>query len=226
MAQASKLFTDEEKQAVSAAISEAEKTTSGEIVPVVAARSGRYDRAEDVFGVVVALLAVTLVWLFLQNVEMVEQDWGKTTRLTVGIVVVLGTFLAGFIVGTWLATAIPILAYPLIGKKELADEVRDSAERAFFRFRVRGTQHATGILIYVSLLERMVCVIGDHAIGEKLGQSSWDEVRDLVIDGLRGGKPADGLCAAIKRCGELLAEHFPIASDDVNELSNELHVID
>jgi putative membrane protein len=72
----------------------------------------------------------------------------------------------------------------------------------------------------------MVWVVGDQAIAEKLDQSHWDGVKDLVIDGLRKNTPAEGLCAAIKRCGELLAQHFPIAPDDVNELSNDLRLID
>ena len=72
----------------------------------------------------------------------------------------------------------------------------------------------------------MVWVIGDTAIHEKIGGAGWNEIRDLIVTGLRGGKPAEGLCAAIGRCGELLAEHFPRASDDVNELPNELRLID
>lgn len=48
----------------------------------------------------------------------------------------------------------------------------------------------------------------------------------LVVDGLRSGRPAEGLAAGVARCGELLARACPAAPDDKNELSNELRLID
>jgi putative membrane protein len=226
MVRASKFLTEEEKSAIARAIGEAEKKTTAEIVPVVATRSGRYDRAEDVVGVVVGLIAVAAVWLLFQKVEAVGEEWGTAHRCSVSLIAILGTFTIGFIVGTFAATAVPALAYPLIGRREKEEEVERSARRAFVEFQVRRTVGGTGILIYVSLFERMVWVLGDTAIGQKLSQSHWDEVRDLIVDGLRRRRPAEGLQSAIARCGELLAEHFPLAPGDVNEIANELRLID
>jgi putative membrane protein len=227
MVRASTLLTADEKRTVEAAIAEAEKRTSGEIVPVVATRSGRYDRAEDVVGVVVGLLAVAAFWLRYQDVRIVEAgEWGSAPRLTVGLLAVLVVFALGFVGGAALATRFPILAIPLVGKGERREEVARRAREAFHDLRVRGTRGATGILIYLSLLERMVCVLGDRAIGERLDQAAWDDVRDRIVDGLRRGRPAEGLRAGIARAGELLAQHFPVAPGDANELVNELRVID
>jgi len=226
MVRASRLFSEEEKKAVESAIEEAEKKTSGEIVAVVATRSGRYDRAEDTIGVVIGIIAVAVVWLCFQKVEMVQAEWTEAPRLAVSLLVVLLTFVAGFVGGTMLATCVPLLSYPLIPRREREEEVERAAREAFFRFRVRGTRGGTGILVYVSLFERMVRVIGDDAISEKLEESHWNGIRDLIVDGIRRGKPAEGLSAAIKRCGELLAEHFPVEPGDVDELKNELHLID
>ncbi|NOZ23891.1 MAG: hypothetical protein GXP25_22670 [Planctomycetes bacterium] len=223
MARASKLFSDEDKQNIAEAVAEAEKTTSGEIVPVVTTMSGRYDRAEDIFGVLLALIVVAVLG-FTFRLPTLPGDWGQP--VAVSLWRVLALFLITFIVGAALATYIPLLARPFIGRRELEQEVLRSAQLAFSEFRVRGTEGGTGILIYVSLFERRVAVIGDEPISEKLDQEQWDEVKDLVIAGLKKGKPTEGICNAIKRCGELLSEHFPIAPDDVNELSNELHIID
>lgn len=226
MARASELFTEEDKHAIRDAVAEAEKKTSGEIVPVVATRSGRYDRSEDIFGVILGVLAVAAVWLLLQRIGPKAGHWGGAQTISFGLGLVLLTFVVAFVVGVVLSTFVPAVARPFIAKKELREEVLRSARQAFFEFRVRGTKGGTGILVYISLFERMVWVLGDRAISEKLDQPKWDEVKDLVIDGLRRGKPTEGICSAINRCGELLSQHFPIAPDDVNELSNELHLID
>ncbi|MCB0032253.1 MAG: hypothetical protein KDE28_30295, partial [Anaerolineales bacterium] len=59
-----------------------------------------------------------------------------------------------------------------------------------------------------------------------LSQAEWDALRDLVVSGLREGHGADGLIAAIRRCGELLAAPVPVAAGDRNELHNELQFIE
>ena len=82
------------------------------------------------------------------------------------------------------------------------------------------------MLIYVSLFEHAVRVFGDNAINEKVDQKTWQEICDLVVDGIRKGEPAGGLSAGILRCGEVLARHFPIDPGDKNELVNTLHLID
>jgi putative membrane protein len=91
---------------------------------------------------------------------------------------------------------------------------------------LRKTQEGTGILIYISLHERMVRILGDDSISAKLTQDDWNGVRDTIIEGIRSKRPADGLKEAILKCGELLAQHFPIRPDDANELSNEIHIVD
>lgn len=225
MKRASQLLTDEEKKAVQDAVAEAERGTSGEVVPVVATRSGRYDRGEDLFGVVLGLAAVTVGWLVGQD-AIPPGDWGERWEVVLGLVAVLVLFVGGFTAGAALATRFPELALLFVGKKEMLAEVQRAGAAAFYRFRVRRTAGGTGILIYVSLLERMVWVFGDAAIAERHDQSRWEELKDTVIAGIRQGRAAEGLCAAIARCGEILAEYFPIQPGDVNELTNELRVVD
>ncbi|MFQ5792064.1 MAG: TPM domain-containing protein, partial [Acidobacteriota bacterium] len=172
------------------------------------------------------LVALTLSWLWLQEIQPVEGDWESGRTLVLGLVAILAIVLAGFLMGAVAATRIPALRLPFISRKEMMQEVERGASEAFHRFRVRRTAGASGVLIYVSLYEHMVRVIGDDAISEKLGQSDWDGVRDLVINGIRSGRPADGLASAIRKCGALLSEHFPVKPGDVDELHNELRIID
>lgn len=226
MKKASKLFTEQEKQAIKKAVAEAERKTSGEIVPVVATASGRYDRAEDIVGVLTALLAVSLAWLFFQDVRTVSGDWASGQALKPGLLSVLGIFTGGFILGSAAATYFPALKLPFIPGKELREEVERSAAAAFHSLRVRRTRESAGVLIYVSLFERIVRVEGDETIGSRLSPSDWEEVCGLTTRGLRDGRACEGLCLAIASCGELLGRLFPIRPGDTNELDNELNLID
>jgi putative membrane protein len=47
-------------------------------------------------------------------------------------------------------------------------------------------------------------------------------VRDLLLAGLRDGRPADGFARAIGECGRILAEKCPVQPGDTNELPNRL----
>ena len=76
---ASRLFNQEERLAITTAVFEAEVETAGEIVPVVATSSGRYDRAEDLFGVAFVLVALTLAGPFFKTYGLWKTT-GKADR--------------------------------------------------------------------------------------------------------------------------------------------------
>src|SRR3989338_2249162 len=195
-----------------------------EIIPVVATASGRYDRAEDLFGVVLALVALAAAWLGFQDMSA-PAGWAGTHEAVLGLVSILLIVFFGFVAGAVLATRVPVLRLPFLTRREMQAEVERSAAAAFQQFRVRATAGATGILIYISLYERMVRVLGDDVIAARLGQSDWEALRDLVIQGLCEGEPARGLVRAVEQCGALCAVHFPSQPRDRNELSNALLII-
>ena len=226
MKKASNYFSDEDKKIIEDAIARAESNTSGEIVPVVASVSGRYDRSEDIFGVLFSLILLTIVWLYTQEITPIDGQWESEVKTVITLPWALAIIFLGFIVGAILASFFPVLRLIFISKKEMREEVGRKALEAFHQFRIRGTQGATGVLIYVSLYEHNVRVLGDEAISEKLKQQDWDDVCNLVVEGMKSKQPAEKLVEAIEICGQLLAEHFPIEEDDQNELPNKLQLID
>lgn len=226
MRHARDFFTSEEKEKINQAVVEAEKRTAGEIVPVIATASGRYDRAEDVAGLLLGLALLAGSWLWWQRIVPVEGDWAHGQRLTLGLPWLLLIVVVGFIVGAALASRIGWLRRLLVSQREMREEVERAAWLAFGRFRVGRTTGGTGILLYVSLFEEMVCVLGDDPIAAKLEQKTWHELRDTITGGIRGRRAAEAFCQAIARCGALLGQHFPYRTGDVNELSDELRVLD
>jgi putative membrane protein len=108
----------------------------------------------------------------------------------------------------------------------MIEEVERRALETFQRERVRDTSSGTGVLIYVSLYEHLVKVIGDDAITAKLPPDALEEVCALVVNGLKAGQPAEGLRQAVKKTGELLAEPLPPSATGAKELANHLILID
>jgi putative membrane protein len=226
MKKASNYFSDENKKLIEEAIERAESYTRGEIVPVVASVSGRYDRSEDIFGVIFSLILLTIAWLTTQEVIPISGQWETEVTTFITLPWAVGIIFLGFIMGAILASFFSALRLIFISKKEMQEAVHRKAQEAFHHFRIRGTQGAKGVLINVSLYEHSVRVLGDEAISEKLTQQDWEVVCNLVVEGMKSKQPVDKLVEAIELCGQLLAQHFPIEEGDQNELPNKLQLLD
>ena len=226
MTKASELLPAEARAAVESAIAEAEQKTSGEIVVVLATRSGRYARGEDLCGISTGLLAVTVGWSLWQGVTPASEAWGAAWVPTLGLAGVLALFLGGFWVGQALAARFPLLGRMFVPTQLMLAQLGDKAAQAFHRFRVRRTADATGVLIYLSIFERLVSVVPDDGVAGKVDPGVWAGIRDTVIRAIHEDRAGEGLVEAVRRCGEVLAEHVPVAKDNPNELTNTLIVID
>jgi len=226
MKSASQIFTKEEITNIETTIAEVEKQTSGEVVPVIATSSGRYDRAEDLFGFLLSLVVLGISWMWFQDINTSINTWTHNSVFNLNLFTMITILIISFFIGMGLASHFPLLRLPLISTQEMQEEVEGSARETFQRLKIRNTNNAAGILIYVSLYEHRVHIIGDDTISAKLSQSDWQAVCDTIISGFKNNTPAQGLHDGILTCGELLSLHFPITPDDKNELANTLHFID
>lgn len=113
------------------------------------------------------------------------------------------------------------------GRALLERRVAQRAAEAFISEEVFKTRDRTGILIFLSLLERKVLVVGDAGINAKVEKNDWHDIVGRVVKGIRTGKPAEGLIEAIQQCGELLQRHgVTIRPDDQDELPDSLRLKD
>jgi len=103
-------------------------------------------------------------------------------------------------------------------------DVRKLAEEEFFNLNMNNTRDKTGILIFIILKERQFLILADSGINEKVSQQTWDEVRNEMQNRFKEGFYTEGIIFGIERVGQILSEHFPIKSDDTNELSNRVVV--
>ena len=108
---------------------------------------------------------------------------------------------------------------PLLKKEE---SVRKRALLAFYEKGLYRTCLNTGVLFFISLLEKKVWVLADKGIYEKIHQETLDLFAAKVSQGIRLGRACETLCRAIEEIGEKLVEHFPLREGDKDELPNEV----
>lgn len=212
-------LTDAELQRIREAVTAAEARTSGEIVPYIVERSGSYEVAVwrgASFLAVGTMFGAALLLQFYGG-------WGLGWLYT-GWGMALLASLAG-VVGAVLAATIPPLKRFLAGQDRLATRVHRRASLAFLDEEVFKTRDRTGILLFVSLFEHRIEVLGDEGINRQVSPDEWVEVVDTIRRGVRQGRLADGLVEAIGMCGRLLEEKgVAIRHDDADEISDAVRL--
>ena len=98
----------------------------------------------------------------------------------------------------------------------------DRAATVFATLDMHKTELRNGVLFSLATADRQFAILGDGGINAAVSEGFWDGVKDTVITGLSQGKPGEGLAAGIRLAGEQLSAHFPVAEDDVNELSDDI----
>ena len=197
------------------AVQRAEERTAGEIVPVVVPRSASYESVAWRAAAGATLLALTGVLLVLQFYD----GWGLGWLYTPWGVVLAG--LSAAIVGGVLGMYVPPVQRFLAGEDRLDETVHRRALQSFVEEEVFDTRDRTGILLFVSLHEHRIEVLGDTGINELVRPGDWAEVVTRIRKGIRNDNLTEGLVDAIGMCGRLLERRgVNLRPDDENELSN------
>ena len=206
-----KFLSDSDKQKIIAAVRTAEEKTSGEIVPMIVSTSYEYPMADALGATAFALpSAIVLTYLLGQWLWLGAQNmW-----------LFLGIFAVLFILFHCMVNRMPNLKRCFISRREMDEEVQEAAVVQFFEEGLYRTRDETGVLIFISVFERKVWVLADRGINAKVSQDSWDGMVRMIVQGIREGRPADAICHAVARAGEILHAHFPVPPDDTDELHN------
>lgn len=96
------------------------------------------------------------------------------------------------------------------------------AKSVFEGLGMHKTALKNGVLFYLAYQDKKFAILGDKGIHEKVSQQFWDQEKELLLQYFKQQQHAEGLCLAIKQAGEKLKQYFPHASDDTNELSNDI----
>ena len=194
MKKADKFFSEEEKKKIKEAVEAVECCTIGEIAVMVVDSSDEYREAAVLGGILFAAIAAF---------SITEIVFGSSLTFFVPLCVFLALPFIKLFFG------LPLLKTAFIGRRRKEEAVRDRAVRAFFEKGLYKTKANTGVLFFMSLLERKVWVLADKGIYEKIDQETLDRLAQTVSQGIKDRRACEALCSAIDDAGKVLCAALP-----------------
>lgn len=224
------MFDPDARARVAAAIAAAEARTSGEIVCIVSERRDRYAATGLTIAAVLAFaLPLAVVVLGVEPARLLPlRSWDagdlatevrRAVEAYAAVQILIFAAAAALLVWTGLGAT-------LTPRSIRRDKVHADALSQFRARGLVGTRERTGVLIYVSMADRIAEVVADAGIYAKVDPEHWGTTIDALLRGLKAGTPAQGFVDAVGLAGAVLAEHFPpTVGDNPNELPDRLIVL-
>jgi putative membrane protein len=218
-------LSDADHRRVSDAVHAAEANSAGEIVTILTEQSDSYADIALLWSVFVAFLALMALSIapdfYLGLYDRLTggwvQQWQPREVFAVALLVATLKFTGMWLLQLWR----PLRLWLVPGRVKHA-RVRERAVTCFKVGAERRTHGRTGILIYLSMREHRAEIVADEAIASKVAPEVWGDAMAALLVHIRDGRVAEGMVAAVERVGTVLAEHFPRAEGDVNELPDRL----
>lgn len=214
-------LTGDDLDRLSAAVAAAESRTTGEIALAATGESADYSFRElfaaVIFGVLVFALTLSLhsgISGLLDRMSWHLPAWYATAACGVLSFGAMGLF--------FFLANVPFIDRLVVPKGDRSRAVYRRALRHFVESGVYATDEHTGILIFISLMEREVRILADTGINGKIDQSVWNAMADGIAAGVKEERLADALLKAIASCGDILEKNFPAKKDNPDELANGL----
>jgi len=184
------------------AVSAIENNSSVECVVAVRARARLFLGQH----ITVGLVATYAVLIF-----SVLNEWTPWATLVFPIA-------AGLVAAVLVEYIAPLYRF-LVPTSLREDHVRTAARALFVENGIYTTRDRTGLLIFVAVRDRIVDVIADVGIVDKLGQTRLDHMAQTLGVALADGPAALGRTLA--NFAPEFAEVLPRKADDTNELSDD-----
>lgn len=195
-------FTEDAQKRIVEAVKAVEAKSAAEIVVSVRGRSADYRELD--LGVGLALAILTLAILIYHPAELDEELMPVETVLA-------------FVVGSALVAKVPALKRLFLSKKRRDRQTLAAARSHFVEHGISRTRDRSGILFFVSELERTVAVVPDLGIDvAKLG-ARWNTQIER-LEAAAATLDVAAFTAALGDLGPVLGETYPRRDDDENEL--------
>ena len=194
--------TPDDHRRIREATAAVEARIGSKIAVVVARQSGRYVAYTVAWATLVSIIGGSLLALAQPSMH---------ARLVVFLE--LWIFLSVLL----LLEATP-LRFAIVSRRVRYGNARNLAHREFAAHAMGDGASQRRILLFVSMGERYVEVIADHATHALAPQESWNRIVDEMVAHSRSGRIADGVVSAIDACGGILPDKAPAS---IGELGSE-----
>ncbi len=191
-------------------IAEVETKTEAEIVVAVAAQSTFTSHVLTIL--LLAWLSVfSVIWGILHQHVLPQEE-----------LILLALFLIGIALCFWVCRW-DFAKRVLTSNWAEQASVEQRAEIEFYRRIVDKTVNKTGVLIYLSLMERRAVILSDKSVAAKVSKEVWK----LILDRSMSQIPSLGLhqClyTAVSECGAILVREFPAkCPKNPDEIQNQI----
>ena len=186
-------LSHDDKARLHAAIANAEAKTTARIACVVIPASDRYVLYPVLWGAMAALVVGAAASLYAPHLSM-----------RVGLIVQAIVFAVATFAYDWFPVRLT-----LVPKHAKTSHARNFAHREFAARILSPVDHREGVLLFVSLGERYVEILGTPGVHKIIGDAKWNTIVADFTRAAREGRIGDGAIAAIDACSKDLAAHFP-----------------
>lgn len=100
----------------------------------------------------------------------------------------------------------------------------DRAANVFDMLKMENTRERNGVLIYVAIEDRILVILGDKGINDKVDSFFWESTKDTIIGHFKKNDMKSGLVDGVLMAGEQLKKYFPSKKGDINELPDDISV--
>lgn len=196
-----RFLDDAARAAFKRAIESIEGSTSIEVVIAVRRRSATYRHANVIVGALVAVFGLAAMMYS-------DHEFSSTS-------IVIDPFVVGLVAG-WLVELLPDVKRLLTPASHRHRQVLRAARATFVERGVHNTRDRSGILVYLSWLERHAVLVADSG----LPKDAFPTADATLTAAMRRGGPA--VAEALEALIAPIASAMPRRPDDVNELPDDI----
>ena len=189
------------RTAFTAAVEAIERASAAEVVVAVRRRSAAYRHANVVVGAAAAIAGLAAMLFSADAFGLIS--------------ILVDPFVVGALAGA-VVELLPGVKRALTPRSVRRREVLRAARAAFVERGVHRTRDRSGLLVYLSWLEREVVLIADAGLERALPEEVRADATRSLTAAIRDGGGA--VARELARYGPALAAAMPCRPDDINEL--------
>lgn len=199
-------LTNEFKVKIEAKISQIEKKSELEIVPVIVERSSDYYAWR--FNLSVMAGVICLYGLYLSSPNSIHAShWFLSIAASIA---------------TWLLLHWKRLLIMLTPRRVFLEAVQDEAAQWFLQEEVFNTRNRTGLLIFISEMESAAFILADKGLLRVIPDSRWALLGQQLATDFSQMSAGESFIRTLDEIEGELSSHFPASTNNQNEISDKV----